>query len=469
MTESFPENALLSEWEKTLARLADQPAIVLPSGETARTFSQIEQESRALSEPLAPFAPGAVIGVQIGNSPSWPALLLALFRSGLVPLPLGRHMETAELNQALETCGVTALITASGDDLRINRQQATSNQQSPPADFLKLTSGTTSAPRAVRFQAHQLLADCENICATMGLTGRDLNFGVIPFSHSYGFSNLITPLLARGVPLVASEDRMPRAILDGLAASGATVFPGMPVFFEKFAELEKLPRLPRLRLCISAGAPLPKSVGERFTQKFGLKIHTFYGASECGGIGYDASDAPIYEDEFVGARMRGVEIERVERDAVGPIAVRGPAVGDGYWPEPDEEALGHGRFVPSDLVRWTERGMFIAGRVSDVINIAGRKLNPLEIEKRLLECPGVKKAIVFGVPSALRGEEPVACIIAEPGTTAADVMRFCHARLSPWQTPKNAWLVDELPINERGKLSRRALAERYRSIMEDEN
>ena len=64
---------------------------------------------------------------------------------------------------------------------------------------LKLTSGTTGAPRAIRFTAAQLAADCEQICDTMGISDRDVNFGVIPLSHSYGFSNLLTPLLLRGV------------------------------------------------------------------------------------------------------------------------------------------------------------------------------------------------------------------------------------------------------------------------------
>src|SRR5881398_231304 len=131
--------------------------------------------------------------------------------------------------------------------------------------------------------SHQLVADCDNICQTMGITSCDVNFGVLPFSHSYGFSNLITPLLCRGVPLVASEDRMPRAILNDLARTGATIFPGMPVFYQNFGDMQNNPELPRLRLCISAGAPLSKSVGTRFTKEFGLKVHTFYGASECGG------------------------------------------------------------------------------------------------------------------------------------------------------------------------------------------
>ncbi len=153
-----------------------------------------------------------------------------------MPLPLGRHVEAGEFQRVLEICGVGALVVTEDHGIAVRRQPGPSLSHS--CEFLKLTSGTTNAPRAIRFQTSQLLADCENICATMDLTDRDLNFGVIPFSHSYGFSNLITPLLAAGVGLVVSEDRMPRAILHDLERSGATVFPGMPLFFDKLADLE---------------------------------------------------------------------------------------------------------------------------------------------------------------------------------------------------------------------------------------
>src|SRR5207245_11090071 len=140
---------------------------------------------------------------------------------------------------ALKACGATAIVDLDDGEIRIARfhsEPAAWHGTAP--QFLKLTSGTTAAPRAIRFSAAQLAADCDTICDTMGISERAINFGVIPFSHSYGFSNLITPLLCCGVPLVASEDRIPRAILNDLARSGATVFPGMPVFYEKITELE---------------------------------------------------------------------------------------------------------------------------------------------------------------------------------------------------------------------------------------
>lgn len=465
MRSATKNNAILARWSETLARRADAPAVLAPDGGTLRTFSMIENEAREFAGGLfGKCEPGSVLAIQAGNSPGWPALLLAAFRRGVVPLPLGRHIEKSERDAALETCGAAALIEADGEGLFASEVEGRGSRVE--ADFLKLTSGTTAAPRAIRFRAEQLVADCDNICETMGFGENDVNFGVIPFSHSYGFSNLLTPLLCRGVPLVASEERMPRAILHDLARSGATVFPGMPVFYEKLADLAGLqnaPALPRLRLCISAGAPLSMRVAGQWSEKFGgRKIHTFYGSSECGGIGYDASDALDYEDGFAGAPMRNVRITPLHSgEETSRIRVESAAVGDGYFPNDDPETLGGGRFIPGDLVRWSARGMHLAGRAGDVINIAGRKLNPGEVEARLAEFAGVKQVVVFGVPSALRNEEAIACVAGVPEADAAALQSFARAVLSGWQVPKDFWIVPEIPVNERGKISRRELAARY--------
>lgn len=464
MPKNPAENALLIAWRRTLERRGAGPAILAPSGATLRTFAGIETAAGAFAGACDGLPAGAVVALQLGNSACWPEVLLALWRRRLVPLPLPEAMAAAELAATFATLGAAALVTLADGHPRVQIVGPSPEPRGwagPVPDLLKLTSGTTSAPRAIRFRAAQLLADAEHICAGMGLAEDDLNFGVIPFAHSYGLSNLLTPLLTRGMRLVASDDRLPRAILAGLAATGATVFPGTPVFFQKLAELERPPLLPALRLCITAGALLPAAAAERFSARFGLKVHVFYGSSECGGISYDATDEPRSEDGFVGTPLPGVEVV-AEGENAGPVQVRSAAVGDGYFPEPDATVLGGGRFVPGDLVRRSARGLHLAGRTSEVINVAGRKLNPLEVEARLAACPGVTQAVVFGVPSALRGEEPVACV-AGAGVEAAEVLRFCHETLSAWQVPRDVWVVEEIPADERGKISRRALAERYRA------
>ena len=450
------QQPILAAWSRTLARRGEAPAILAADGKTLRTFAEIEREARGFETWLSALQPGAVTAVQLGNDPRFPALLLALWRRGAIPLSLDRAVEKDALTAARTICRASAHITRDGDGaLAICHSESVIPPPLPRADFLKLTSGTTGAAKAIRFTAAQLLADCDAVCEAMGIGDGDVNFGVIPWSHSYGFSNLVTPLLCRGVSLVASEDRLPRAILDGLARSGATVFPGLPIFFQKLAALDA-PPLPRLRLCISAGAPLDGTTAAAFRARHGVKIHSFYGSSECGGIAYDTSDGEVPEG-FVGEPMRGVALAHDE--STGRIEVRGPAVGEGYFPEPDDAVLGDGRFIPGDLVRRTAHGLMLAGRVSDFINVAGRKLNPAEVEAVLRTCPGVREAVVFGVASVLRGEEPVACIVGDVSTDA--LHRHCAAALPSWQVPRDFWMLDSLPVNERGKLSRREMIKQH--------
>src|SRR4029077_8350192 len=133
---------------------------------------------------------------------------------------------------------------------------------------------------------------------------------------------------------------LPRALLSDLARTAATVFPGMPVFYQALTEIENVPDLPHLRLCISAGAPLPLKVAQRFREKFRLSIHSFYGSSECGGISYDRA-ARLLHEGFVGPPMAGVNLEPLEpTSSATRVRVRSDAVGEGYFPEPDEEKLG---------------------------------------------------------------------------------------------------------------------------------
>jgi long-chain acyl-CoA synthetase len=467
-------DALLDSWRQTLRRAKDRPAILTTHGQVLRKFRDIEECACEFEPKLEILTPGVVIAIQIGNHEDWPSILIACLRRHLVVLPLEQSVNDQQRNATLELCKAGAVVSAvpSGAAPEISRLRtadATPDWGENPPSLLKLTSGTTAAPRAIRFRSHQLLADCNQICDTMKITDADLNFGVIPISHSYGFSNLLTPLIARGVPMVLSRDTTPRAILSDLAHSNATVFPGMPVFYQAFCEMDHVPALPKLRLCISAGAPLPRTVAKKFREKFDLPIHSFYGSSECGGICYDRETTNEVEG-FVGQPMAGVGIELLNPNAsASQIQVHSAAVADGYFPEPHENKLGKGIFVPDDLLARVDSGFRIVGRISDLINVAGKKVNPEEVEAHLLRFGGVRQAVVFGRPAAagaLRNEEVMACVVVSPHVTESDLLRFCRAALSAWQVPKRIFVVDAIPMNERGKISRRDLARRFSTIGE---
>jgi len=443
-----PKDALLERWEAILAQKGDAPAIFNTAVEVLRTFRGIEEYARQIEAKMPTSKPDNVNAIRIGNHQDWSSLFLACLRAKRVVLPIDESVTSQQADAAVSIAAKSGIIDWG---------------ERPPALF-KLTSGTTSAPRMIRFRSEQLLADCDQICDTMGISEVDLNFGVIPVSHSYGFSNLLAPLIARGVPMVVSHDRTPRAVLDDLARTNATVFPGTPVFYQAFCEMENVPPLPRLRLCISAGAPLPMATAKKFRGKFGLPIHSFYGASECGGICYDREGANDVEG-FVGAPMKNVDLEMADPKAEqSQIRVRSAAVGDGYFPEVDEEKLGNGVFVPDDLLARHGSGFKIVGRVSDMINVAGKKVNPAEIEECLLRFYAVGQAVVFGRPAGagLRNEEVAACVVGKVDFSQKELLEFCRRELSAWQVPKRIFIVDSIPTNERGKISRRELARRFR-------
>jgi long-chain acyl-CoA synthetase len=472
------DDPLLLAWQATISRRGDDPAVFDASGRIARSFRDIEGHARAFEAKMDEVLPGAVVAVQIGNHIDWPAIFIACLRKQLVVLPLDQSIGEQQRDAALSICKASVLVSAlsagasakeevssenSLQIIRLRTADTTVDWGENVPSLLKLTSGTTAAPRAIRFRSHQLLADCNQICDTMGISDDDLNFGVIPVSHSYGFSNLLTPLMARGVSMVVSHDRTPRAVLADLARTGATVFPGTPAFHQAFCDIGEVPPLPKLHLCISAGAPLSNTVAKKFFEKFKLAIHSFYGASECGGICYDRYGT-TFEDGLVGQPMHGVEVELMDpTEPASQIRVRSPAVSDGYFPEPDEPKLGNGVFIPDDLLARHDSALKIVGRISDVINVAGKKVNPAEVEAHLLCFKGVRQAVVFGRPTGagLRNEEVAACVLTSPGVSESDLLRFCRTALSGWQVPKRIFIVDMIPTNERGKISRRELARQF--------
>jgi acyl-coenzyme A synthetase/AMP-(fatty) acid ligase len=281
----------------------------------------------------------------------------------------------------------------------------------------------------------------------MGIRAHDRNLGAIPFSHSYGFSNLVTPLLLEGVAVVISNDYLPLSILNMANTFRCTVVPGIPMMFDLLSQLPKSDGTFNTACTfISAGAPLSAQVSRRFRERFGAPIHSFYGCSECGGIAYDREGGSV-ERGTVGEAMEGVELSIEKRS--GRLVVKSAAV-----------ATETGAFTSDDIARFTEAGeVELLGRVSDLINIAGKKVNPREVELVLLQIPGVREARVYGTPAGARGEVVAAALVADPDVTRERVREFCAERLSSHKVPRIVKFTESIPLDERGKVKRSALAQ----------
>ena len=392
-------------------------AVALIDGQTGEITTREALLARA-RELARGIRSGDVVPVQLPNCVDFVASFLAILEREAVMVPIDRG-EVAPIGP-IGPMGPMGLIR-----------------------LIKLTSGSTGRPKGILTTEANLIADCRNICSSMGITADDINLGAIPFSHSYGFSNLVTPLILQGTAVVFSNDYLPQSLIEIANRYRCTVAPLIPMVFAHLSTISH-GAFETVRTFISAGAPLPATTSRRFRERFGKDIHSFYGCSECGGIAYDRTGGAV-ERGTVGTPLDGVTLEVDD----SRLIVRSESVGVDHP---------NGTFVTDDLVEMHDGEVALIGRASDVINTAGKKVNPREVEAVILQIDGVREAKVYGEPAGARGEVVAVAIVATPDVTRELVREFCRARMSLHKVPRIVKLIDAMPVDERGKVKRAELA-----------
>ena len=406
---------LYERWQQVVQERRDEIALRDLASGRCWTFAQLND---AVETPM-PEVP-AMIHPQ-GNSPEFIIAVLRAWRARIVVCPLEAH-----------------------------HQPLTVSPPRMPCCHLKTTPASTGVPRAVAFTQEQLAADAQNIVTTMGLRPDWPNLGVISPAYSYGFSSLVLPLLLHGIPLYLVPSPLPVALRCAAHAHWNLTVAAVPALWHAWHKAGAI--LSNVRLAISAGAPLPLSLERAVFEEHGVKIHNFYGSTECGGIAYDASMTPRSDESSVGRPLKNVNVEIGWN---GALLVRSRAVGETYWPTP-EPALGGGIFHTCDLAEIKDGEIFLRGRTDDHINVAGRKVSPTIIEQALREHEAVAECVVFGVPSgsADRMDLIVACVAVDRSSTKDELKQFLLQKLPGWQVPREWWFVASISSNGAGKPSR---------------
>ena len=413
---------LYQRWQAVVCDQADRPAVHLVAEGRVLSFAELH----AAGEAAPPAGP-----IVIAEGKGLPFLLnvLRAWRDGSVLVPMdGSAGPLPDLADG--PCGIC---------------------------HIKTTSGSTGTPRQVFFRAAQLAADADQIIRTMGLRRDWPNVAVISMGHSYGFSNLVLPLLLHGIPLVLAESPLPQAMRTALASGPEFTVAAVPAMWRAWQAAGLITS--KIRLGISAGAPLSLELERTVFAASGVKIHNFYGSSECGGIAYDRTAAPRPDALLVGTSMENVSLD--VDSATGCLTVSGAAVGCGYAvPDP---ALANGRFHTVDQVRLEDGAVWLVGRTGDAINVAGRKISPSLIEEKLLALPGVRHCVVFGIPSAdaARVDEIVACLNLSGPETIHEIRQASARHLPAAEQPRHWRICPDLEPDARGKISRSVWRERW--------
>ncbi|HEX7184252.1 MAG TPA: class I adenylate-forming enzyme family protein [Thermoanaerobaculia bacterium] len=470
----MPQDSILQSFERLARQDPLAPLVVSP--ERRATRGDVDALARAAGSVLSRLGlpPGSVAGLVAANGPGFLASLVALRRAGLAALLMDGQTPEAESRRIVRGLGAAALLRCrtgwpegpddwSLEDARNLEEAAPPLPLLPDVAVVKLTSGSTGMPRGIATPAEALAADEAALAATMGIRDDDRLLTAIPLSHSYGLSSLAVTALVRGAVLVLPEES---TLFDPLAAARqaeATVFPTVPAYLDALLRISETPAWPSsLRLVLTAGALLAPATASRFRETYGLPVHVFYGASECGGICYDR-EGGAGERGTVGTPVEGVRVvlEPVSDDAQdggGVVTVHSPAVASDYLPEPDPR-LADGRFVGGDLAVWRDGELVLRARLDNLVNIKGKKVNPREVEEVLADLPGVDEVVVLGMPMPERSGEMLRAVIAcRPGRVSVEeVLAWCRQRLAPHKVPRSVILVPEMPRTPRGKLDRSAL------------
>lgn len=466
-------------------RLIYQPAsnTVVSAGDLSRSASDI---ARALISAKLP--PGGVVGAALGNRPAAVASFLACLDLGHPLLPMDAGTTAPEMSSAARGLGAAAVLLSSGEGIEgFTRAQAIAervtlavadempDRQTLDAVVLKLTSGSTGLPRATLTREAELVCDSRTLIAAMGIARDVVQVAAIPLSHAYGFGNLLVPLLLQGTAVVMREGFVPHRLPADARAVGARLFPGVPYMFEHFTAHPPVDGWPpTLTHVLAAGARLERTTVERFHRLFAVKVHSFYGTSETGGICYDDSDQ-LVEEGTVGRALPGVEVSLLPHEGAAPgqgrIFVKGPAVARGYADENASQAFVDGGFLTGDIGSFDAAGVLqLTSRISAFVNVAGRKVHPDEIERVLRDFPDCTDARVLGMADAVRGEQLVAAVVIRgPRPSLVTLRQFCAARLAPYKIPRVIVYLDALPLTERGKTDRRALEATVHAMLQRES
>jgi long-chain acyl-CoA synthetase len=343
--------------------------------------------------------------------------------------------------------------------------------------ILTYTSGTTGQPKGAMNTHATMVFNACTYREWMRLTPDDVVLGVAPLFHITGLIGHVALALLLPCPLVLAHRFHPEVVLDAIREHRPTFTVGAITVFISLSGVEGVSRedFSSLRTIYSGGAPIAPAITDQFEVRTGRYIHNIYGLTETNSpshavpLGQKAPVDPNSGALSVGVPIYNTVVRILDEDGkelpigeVGEIATSGPQVVPGYWnkPEATAESLPGGELRTGDVGFMDEQGWFyLVDRKKDMINAAGYKVWPREVEDVLYGHPAVREAAVVGVPDPYRGETVKAFVSLKPGTSATpeEIVAFAKERMAAYKYPRSVEVVDELPKTTTGKILRREL------------
>jgi long-chain acyl-CoA synthetase len=441
---------------------------------------------------------GRRVGFAFPNGPDLVIAYYAVWWAGGVAVPTNPAAHDTEIERQFADAEVALVIAPAGSPARRAAERLkvpvldadafralASAAPMPPGPcrpeedvaVLLYTGGTTGTPKGAMLTHRNIVANTIQFAEWYAFApGDEVSLCAIPMFHSGGMSGVMNVPLYAAATLLTFARFSAATVARALGPHRVTRLFGVPTMFIALLNDAEGRRADytHLRACRTNAAPLPASVKAAFDALAGREVLVEgYGLTETSPLTHanpvgrakaGSIGVPIADTD---ARIVDLETGRdVEPGAAGELLVRGPQVMRGYWKRPEEtaRAIRDGWLGTGDVATMDGEGYFaIVDRKKDMINTAGFKVWPREVEETLYGHEAVKLAVVVGVPDAYRGEAVKAFVVLKDGcrdrVSESELIEFCRARLTTYKAPRAIEFRDALPTSGAGKLLRRALRE----------
>jgi malonyl-CoA/methylmalonyl-CoA synthetase len=463
---------------------------------TSYTFGDIDARSNRLAQLLTRrgLKTGDRLCVYLANCLEMIDLFLACVQLGVIFVPINILYRERELTHILTDAEPAAVVsrtllpsaaplwnpadlTREAGQLPNERPSVTLDGDTPAG--IIYTSGTTGVSKGAILTHNNFAANALNLLTCWQISSADRFLLTLPLFHVHGLGNGLHCWLVSGCRMRLLERFEHQTAAAEFLDFRPTLFFGVPAMYVRLLDIA--PEQAReiggfMRLFVSGSAPLPAHIFEEFRERFGHAPLERYGMSETmmnmsnpylgerrpGSVGLPLPG--------VSARLLDSEGRPVADGDVGEVHLKGPNIFAGYWRREDatRAAFVGDYFRTGDLATRSRDGYYtLCGRQSDLIISGGFNIYPREIEEFLQEQAGVAEAAVAAVPDRVRGEVPVAYVVAavgvDPQHFPRDLEAACREKLASFKVPRSFVLVDKLPRNALGKVQKHLLKSRSTS------
>lgn len=317
------------------------------------------------------------------------------------------------------------------------------------------TSGTSGLPKVVPLRWRtDVLPNALAFAEAAGYGPDDVIWCSTPLHHRYCLAAGVLGGLLSGSTLLLTPGMLgPAEFGRRLHDDRVTVLLSVPYLYGFYAqELAREPEAVRalpLRRCVAAGEPLPAQVARAWHEATGLSLLSHLGSTEDGQLTLGCGEP----DEGVGRPLADTQM-RVDADGV--LATRRRS--DLDTPDGSVDAGTDGGRAGwrrmGDVGHVDERGnVHVTGRAGDRLNVAGKKVDPVEVEQALRMCPDVSDCVVAGLPGPT-GDELVGFVVVSGTPTDNELRRHLGELLSPYKVPRRFVRLDRVPRTRTGKPQR---------------